>query len=353
MDRPRQLLSPESLPLYGLTVLHENMPNPGDRRELLLIATGGTISHMRDEQTGAQRPGLSAADVLARTAIDTGHVRCLDLPYPEGVISSGAEVLTLARTIEQAAQEGVEGIVVTHGTDALEDVAYGIDEMLSGSVPIVFTGAMRPGWTADYDGGQNVENAVRIATNLLSEYGTLVTLHGDIFEAWSLYKSDTVALDAFTARRGAPSGRVNGQQVELGWKPTRWNRLGRLPQALPHSIPILTLGVGDDAALLKMVSERAALPIAGLVVASMGAGSIPPTALDRLRGLAHAGLSVVCCSGTPSGPTVAAEYYPGAYNELIDAGIILENYLSPRKARIRLMLSLGLGIPYRPFEREG
>ena len=333
------------------------MPNAGDRRELLLIATGGTISQARDAQTGEQRPALSAADVLARTAIDTGHVRCLDLPYPDGVISSGAEVLNLARTIEQAAKAGIEGIVVTHGTDALEDVAYGIDEMLSGTVPVVFTGAMRPSWAADYDGGQNLENALRIASCLLSEYGTLVTMHGDIFEAWSVYKSDTVALDAFTARRGAPSGRVNGQQieqieqVELGWNPTRWNRLGRLPQAIPYSIPILTLGVGDDAALLKIVSERADCPIDGLIVASMGAGSIPPTALDQLRRLAH-GLPVVCCSSTPSGPTAAVEYYPGAYNELLDAGIILENYLSPRKVRIRLMLSLGLGIPYRPFKRE-
>ena len=329
------------------------MLNAGDQRALLLIATGGTISQTRDEQTGEPRPGLSAADLLARTAIDTGHVRCLDLPYPGGVISSGAEVLMLARTIERAAQEGVEGIVVTHGTDALEDVVYGVDEMLSGTVPLVFTGAMRPSWAADYDGVQNLENAVRVAACLRLEYGTLVTLHGDIFEAWSVYKSDTVALDAFIACRDAPSGRVNGQQVELGWKPTRWNRVGRLPRVLSHAVPILSLGVGDDATLLKMVVERADCPIDGLIVASMGAGSIPPAALDRLRDLARTGGPVVCCSGTPSGPTVATRYYPGAYDELIDAGMILENSLSPRKARIRLMLSLGLGIPYRPFERSG
>ena len=175
------------------------------------------------------------------------------------------------------------------------------------------------------------------------------TLHGDIFEAWSVYKSDTVALDAFTARRGAPSGRVNGQRIELGWQPTRWNRLGRLPQALPSSIPILTLGAGDDAALLKLVDERAERSIDGLVVASLGAGSIPPTALGQLRRLAHMGLPVVCCSGAPSGPAAATAYYPGMYTELIEAGLMIEDFLSPRKARIRLMLSLGLGLPYRPF----
>ena len=286
---------------------------------------------------------------MARTAIETDRLHCLDLPYPDGVIASGAELLRLARTIERAAKEGMDAIVVTHGTDALEEAAYGIDEMLFGAVPIVFTGAMRPSWAADYDGGQNLENAVRVASCLLPEYGTLVTLHGDIFETWSVYKSDTVALDAFTARRGAPSGRVNGQQVELGWQPARWNRLGRLPQALPSSIPILTLGAGDDAALLKLVDERAERSIDGLVVASLGAGSIPPTALVQIRRLADMGLPVVCCSGAPSGPAAATEYYPGMYTELIEAGLMIEDFLSPRKARVRLMLSLGLGLPYRPF----
>ncbi len=328
------------------------MPHAGTRRELLLIATGGTISQGRTRPGGKNRPVLSAADLLARTTIETGHIYCLDLPYPDGVITSGAELLTLARTIERATREGLDGIVVTHGTDALEEVAYGIDEMLSAAVPIVFTGAMRPSWTADYDGIQNLENAVRVASYLGPEYGTPVTLHGDIFETWSVYKSDTVALDAFTARRGAPSGRVSGQRVELGWQPTRWNRLGRLPQALPYSIPILTLGVGDDAALLNLVDEQVDLPIDGLVVASMGAGSIPPTAFRQLRRLAGMGLPVVCCSGAPSGPTAAPQYYPGAYDELMAAGIRLENVLSPRKARVRLMLSLGLNVPYRPFESE-
>ena len=328
------------------------MPQAGNRRELLLIATGGTISQRRAEPGGEPRPMLSAADLLARTAIETDQLHCLDLPYPDGVISSGDELLTLARTIERATQAGMDGIVVTHGTDALEEVAYAIDEMLAGTVPIVFTGAMRPSWAADYDGIRNLEQAVRVAVCLSPEYGTLVTLYGDIFEAWSVYKGDTVALDAFTARRGAPSGRVNEPQVELDWQPTRWNRLGRLPHAMSYSIPILTLGVGDDAALLKPGSEPADLSIDGLVVASLGAGSIPPTALGQLRRLADAGLPVVCCSSAPSGPTAAVQYYPGAYAALSAAGIQLENALSPRKARLRLMLSLGLDVPYRPFEPE-
>ena len=326
------------------------MPTAGDQKKLLLIATGGTISQTRDGQTGQSLPGLSAADLLARTSTNKEPIQCLDLPYRDNVISSVTDVLTLARTIEQAAKDDVDGIVVTHGTDALEDAAYAIDEMLAGTVPIVFTGAMHPSWATDYDGVQNLEHAFQVISQMSPEHGTLVTLHGHIFEAWSMYKSDTIALDAFTARRGAPFGRIQGGEVELDWPPTRWNRLGNIPQAVLSSVPILTFGVGDDAALLTIISERASAVIGGLVAASMGAGSIPPAAFGHLRQLAHAGLPVVCCSGTPSGPTVATEHYPGAYGEITDAGIILENFLSPRKARMRLMLSLGLDSAYRSFE---
>lgn len=351
---------------------------PRTAAPLVLIAAGGTIGMARRDPAG-DPSRLSAAQLLAATGDDRTRVRCVDVPYPDHRIASLDDVLRLARIIETQAHRGVAGIVVTHGTDALEEVAYAVDEMVSGVVPIVFTGAMRPPWAADSDGARNLRDALRVATCAAPDWGTLVTLHGHVFEALSVYKQDSTAPDAFAARRGTPSALVRGEGVEpleSRWTPTRWNRLGRIPERLPPGVAIVTLGVGDDTALLgpaffpgnagvSPASTRTGSSpavgrtapagerltgsgIHGLVVASQGAGTLPPAAFDRLCELARAGLPVVCCAGTPSGPVAAHPWYPAAYEALTRAGLILEDHLSPRKARLRLMLSLALGRGYAP-----
>src|SRR5439155_11060832 len=318
---------------------------------LLLIATGGTISMLRDPQTGQSVPTRTATDLLAQTSLArTVKARCVDLAEKRGPSRQPADLLALAHCIQQEAQnDAFDGIVVTHGTDTLEEVAFFIDEVAPAPVPIVFTGALRPGWAAGYDGIRNLENALRVALAVPAEYGTLVTMNDEIFEAWSVGKADTGALDAFTVRRGAPCGRIFGDQVELAWRPIPRARLGRIPQSLPTAVPILAMGVADDAVLLDRLLE---LPVQGVVIASMAAGSVPPVARQRVLRLAEQGVPVVLCSSAASGRTAEDYYYPGAYKDLTSAGVVIEDRLTPRKARIRLMLSLGLHIPYVPFGRE-
>jgi L-asparaginase len=264
-------------------------------------------------------------------------------------ICQPSDLLALARFLQQEMRDDVDGMVVTHGTDTLEEVVYFIDEVFFPQRPIVFTGAMRPAWAADYDGARNLEDAIHVASQAPGAYGALVTMNGSIFEAWSIYKADTGTLDAFTARRGAPIGRVTSEQIELGWRPTPRQRFGQIPATLPASVPILTMGVGDDAALLDRL---AASSINGVVIAGMGAGSIPPAALVWILELTKTNIPVVLCSSAASGRTAEEEYYPGAYDELRAAGVVIENHLTARKARIRLLLSLGLELPYAPVGEE-
>ena len=86
--------------------------------------------------------------------------------------------------------------------------------------------------------------------------------------------------------------------------------------------------------------------------ASIAAGTIPPLARQRILRLTRDGVTVVLCTGAASGPTAEDYYYPGAYEDLLTAGVIIEDHLTSRKARIRLMISLGLQIPYAPFGKE-
>jgi L-asparaginase len=110
------------------------------------------------------------------------------------------------------------------------------------------------------------------------------------------------------------------------------------------------MGVGDDAALLNFVNTQT---VQGLVIAGMGAGSVPPVAYERVIALARNSVPIVLCSSAASGYTAEESYYPGAYDELRAAGVKIENHLNARKTRIRLLLSMGLGLPYAPFGDVG
>lgn len=317
---------------------------------LLLVATGGTISMLRDARTGCSVSRRTAADLLALVSARIGpEVRALDFSLPHRSYVHPDDLLAFVRFLQGEMVAELRGVVVAHGTDTLEEVAYLVDEILGTRVPLVVTGAMRPGWAAGFDGARNLDNAFRLVQAAPAEYGVLVTMNDDIFEAWSLCKADTGGLDAFVARRGAACGRIVGDVVEFAWRPVPRPRFAQLPRSLPASIPILTLGVADDAACLAWMPVRL-LP--GLVVTALGAGSIPPDARRRILTLAEQGVSVVLCTGAAGGRTAEEYYYPGAYEDLRAAGVAIEDRLSPRKARIRLMLSLAVRVPYVPFGRE-
>lgn len=311
---------------------------------VLLVTTGGTISMVRDPELGKSVPRLTGADLVARSSLaSTFTIREINLLYDSGSVSS---LLTLARCLEEEMRGPSDGIVVAHGTDTLEEAAYAVDEMIVASVPIVFTGAMRPSWAVDYDGTRNLENAFRVATMAFREYGVLVTMNDAVFEAWSVYKSDTSAKDAFAARRGAPYGQMIGDRVSMTWKPLPRSRIGKIPASLSSAVPIVMMGIADDGSLLEKLPVTS---LRGLVIAGMATGSVPPGARIHVLRLAEQGLPIVLCSSAASGWTAEEYYYPHAYDDLRNAGVVIEDWLSPRKARIRLMLSLALSEPYVPF----
>jgi L-asparaginase len=318
--------------------------------KIALVTAGGTISMTRDVDTGESVSTLRAADLFADIVLDTNvEVQLVDAPEQPGNSGRPDSLVEFARSLQTIADSAVDGIVVTQGTDNMEDVVYFVDEVLSVDIPVLFTGAMRPAWASGYDGKRNIENAVRVACSVSGEYGTLVTMNDEIYPAWSVYKTDTSALNAFTVRRGSGIGRLFGDRVLLTWRPLSRVRYRRIPETLPTTVSILTMGVADDAALLESAFDS---PVDGVVVASIAAGSLPSVARQRVVKLAERGVPVVLCSSAASGRTAEEYYYPQAYDELRAAGVVIEDWLSPRKTRIRLMLSLGLQEVYRPFGEE-
>src|SRR5262249_61032058 len=152
-----------------------------------------------------------------------------------------------------------------------------------------------------------------------------VTMNDEICAAWSVYKADTGALDAFASRRGAPYGRIFANQIELAWRPVIRLRPGKIPPFLPLAIPILTMGVADEAVMLEQLHARS---VHGLVIAGIAAGSVPPPARQHILRLAESGLTVVLCAGAASGRTAEDYYYPGAYADLTAAGVVIDDTLT-------------------------
>lgn len=314
---------------------------------LLFIAAGGTIAMEKDAHTGRSVVTRTAAELLAcATLPDNVEVRCLDVLSSLRLLHHPSDLLTLARWVQQEAQTGTDAVVIAQGTDTLEEVAYFIDEVWSLQIPVVLTAAMRPGWAEDYDGGRNLTDAFHVAATAPADSGALVAIHGEIFEAWSVYKADTGALDAFSARRDAPRGQVTTTGIVFPLLSPSRARFRTLPVELSTSVSIVTMGVGDGAVLLDQCDPAS---VHGVVIAGLGAGTIPPVACKKVLALARSGMAVVLCSSAVSGMTAEERYYPGAYDELRAAGIAIEDHLNARKTRIRLLLSLGLGLPYVPF----
>ena len=188
MDGSGFVVPSESFPLWQLSRKWDNVLNQGLKKHICVVAAGGTISQVLDPVAKVSMFGLRAADLTAQIALDGISVRTIDFSYPNGEISSINDVLKLSKVVRGAFRDGARGVVVTHGTDALEDVAYAMDELALGPGPTVFTGAMRPSWAPDSDGVDNLRSAVKFATFPFLLSGTFIVIGGTCFEAWDVFK---------------------------------------------------------------------------------------------------------------------------------------------------------------------
>ncbi len=311
-----------------------------------VIATGGTIAMSREAGTGIRRPTLTAAELTAAVEGIDGPLSHFE-PYT--IASENATYehwLTLVRAVASVADSHA-GVVVMHGTDTMEEAAYFVSECLAGA-NVAFCGAMRPPGELGDDGGRNLRDAVTVARGGSSaELGTVVVMNHEVLPAWDVVKMDSVALNSFGTRHGTRIGTVHDGRLRLLSRPLDFNWLAAAPAEAPDP---------DAVAYLRLTGSpgerRFAAAIdgaAGVVVDTLGAGTVPGAVRGALIAAA-ATIPVVLTTRTSSGPILAEEAYPHAWDDLIAAGIVLEKRLDGPRARIRLSLSLALGRAYEPLE---
>jgi L-asparaginase len=304
----------------------------------MVLAAGGTIAMSGED--GAQ-PALDAADLIAAVPGLAGQDG-LDGETVSNLPSAHlmpSDQLRICRAAREAARRG-HGVVVTHGTDTLEETAMLCDVMHDAEPPIVFTGAIRAASAPGADGPANLVDAVSVARSAEAVgLGVLVVFGGEIHHARCARKTDTTSLTAFSSPQTGPLGRVTEGH------PTFWSRVPRNspldPPALDRRVLVVPTVAGDDGSL-----ARAALGTKpdGIVIGTLGAGHLHPDLL-KLWAEASERMPVVAYCRPERGVVLKGTYgYAASERELRESGIIPAAFLSPQAARMKLLACLASGL---------
>jgi len=311
-----------------------------------LLFTGGTISMHHDPAAGGNVPAHDGEQLVAR-------VPGLDRIAPFRVENwarvpaahLGAERLwdlrNRIRAIQAAENDRPQGIVVTHGTDTIEETSYLLSRTIDPAIPVVITGAMRTSSDRDWDGPRNLRDAAAAAASEASiGRGAMVVFASSVFAGHEAVKTDTMRLDAFTAPHGAPIGVVRGGKVAYTEVPRVPTRLSGF--ALSARVALVPMVVGDQGELLDLCRPR----YDGVVVVAFGSGNLPPGAIPAIQRWLDEGKPVVLASRCPNGVVTPLYAFEGGGAGLVAMGVVPAGPRTPSQARMELMLSLSAGVPY-------
>jgi L-asparaginase len=315
---------------------------------LRVLATGGTIaSRFQDGR------GIVAADD-ARTLLDhlvNDHQILFSDVMTVGSYRLGlAELRTIAEAVATALagavdDDDVDGVVVTHGTDTLEETAFLLDLVHDSQKNVVLTGAQIPADGVNSDGPRNLKEALEVAAcQELNGSGALISFGGVVRSARGARKAHTMALNPFAG--GTEVAHMREDTLVVTASPSRRRRLPPPPAAFDSTrVEIITAYPGATTALLDFAVSSGA---AAIVLAGSGAGNAGPGFAEAVRNAVESGCQVVLSSRVPWGPIVPT-YGNGGGADLVDAGAVPSGDLNPFQARILTALLLSLDTKSEDF----
>jgi len=312
-------------------------------RPTLAIATlGGTLSMQSCHPDQGITPSLGGAQLLASVpelyALADIRVESLSL-VPSASLDFDFLLHVLDWANRQIAQ-GVQAVVITQGTDTLEETAAFFEYLWTHDEPLILTGAMRCADQAGADGPANLLDACHVALSASSKgRGVLVVMNAEVHHALRIRKNHTLALHAFSSPTLGPAGLLIDHCVHYLCPSTARMTLP-LPSRTSHKVALLEASLSADVLL---VEQLVGLGYEGLVIAGFGAGHLSELWAEVLQPIA-AKIPVIVGSRTGAGPTAFNTYgFKGGEIDLIRKGLHMSGFLCPRKARLLLWLLIGCG----------
>ncbi|SJZ68629.1 asparaginase [Selenihalanaerobacter shriftii] len=309
-------------------------------KKIKLISTGGTIA-MGENKEGKLIPKFTGKELIESIPEleEMCEVEVNEFCNIDSSQMTPERMFKLAQLVkEEIRNSDIDGIVITHGTDTLQETAYMLNVLIDSSKPVIITGAMRGATELGSDGSANIYQAFKVAVKEKSkDQGVLVVLNNEIHTAHLLTKRHTTNLAAFRSTNSGRLGEVTKEEVNYFYKTMPPKNIKT--DAINTKVAFVKIVSGFNSTIIDMLVSNNEFD--GLIIEAFGSGTIPNYILPSLERALNKGMKVVLTSRCLEGKVHNTYAAAGGDKDLEEMGVIFSDGISGPKARIKLMLLLG------------
>lgn len=320
-------------------------------KKIAVIFNGGTISMKVDERIKAAVPSLTGEEIMAMvTGIESyaeiESYSFSSMPSPHMTFKTMLKLSDFVK--ELIKRKDIDGVVITHGTDTLEETAYFLDLTIDTDKPIVITGAMRSGSELGYDGPSNLAASICTAiSNDSRSRGVLVCFNGELNSASEVTKANSMALNAFRTPNFGPIGIVDNNKV-IFYRNTK-NTSKYEVSEISKDVALVKCVVGMDSSFIDFVIEKG---YGGIVIEALGRGNVPPQMVEGIKRALEKDIPVVVVSRCFEGRVHESYGYEGGGKMLLDLGVVFGDTLPGQKARVKLVLAINSNMSLKQIKEQ-
>lgn len=313
--------------------------NRKQNKKVILISTGGTIASKVNPETGLLTAGLMTGEELSSmcdlpSSINVEVLSLFQIPSNRMTFNN---LEILKEKIEELFEnKNIDGIVVTHGTDTLEETAYFLDLTIADSRPVVITGSQRGPTVLGTDALVNLRQSILLAANdEAANNGLLVLFNERIYSAKYIKKQHASNVDGFTSFGFGYLGIIDQNTVRFYQRPLKRETF-QMETNLPE-VEIVKCSLGSSGHFIRHATD---IGIKGIVIEAPGRGHAPPSIMESVKYAIAKGVKIVLTTSAEEGEVKVVYDFPGSAYDMKNSGVILGNDYDSKKARIKLAVLL-------------